>query len=530
MDRLAPFLILWRGSLRAKFIGVIVIVQLSLMVLVIVIVEQRQRDTILAESRKRAISITSNLAALSEGYVLSYNFIKLEQTVTQIAAEADVVYAIVQLYDGKVAAAGGWDVPQGTILHDPVSQQAMQAEQLLVQEVRTAELQGRGYDVAIPLYAPGSPRKWGTIRIGFSLAQAMREMHKTTRNLLLLAVIAILLGTAEAVFLARRISRPIQQLVRGVTEVTKGNYHHAITVTSQDEIGYLAQRFEEMRRALRHHVTHLAAEKRRLEEANDLLKATQEQLIQSEKLATVGKLAAKIAHEVNNPLAIIKTSLDIVGKKMPREDPNKENLDIVDEEIARIARIVRQLLDFSRPSSEVSPLQTNQVIHHLMKFVAADLAAHHIDSCLALADDLPTIYMSLDELKQVLLNHIKNAQDAMPHGGTLRIKTTCQQGGLTISVADNGIGIPPEHLPLLFTPFFTTKKPDEGRGLGLSVSANIIKSYGGTIEVESTPAQGTVFHIFLPEYPLHLDEQDFPARGLSKADKEHEHERENTDY
>ena len=91
MDRLAPFLILWRGSLRAKFIGVIVIVQLSLMVLVIVIVEQRQRDTILAESRKRAISITSNLAALSEGYVLSYTFIKFKQTVTQIAAEADVV-------------------------------------------------------------------------------------------------------------------------------------------------------------------------------------------------------------------------------------------------------------------------------------------------------------------------------------------------------------------------------------------------------------------------------------------------------
>jgi signal transduction histidine kinase len=525
MDRLAPFLPLWRGSLQAKFIVVIVMVQLSLMGLVIMIIEQRQRDTILAESRKRAVSIASNLAALSEGYVLSYNFIKLQQTVTQIAAaEADVVYAIVQLYDGKVAAAGGWEVPQNTILRDPVSQQAMHAEQLLVQEVYTAELQGHGYDVAIPVYAPGSPRTWGTIRLGFSLAQARREIHKTSWNLVLLALLALLLGTAEAVFLARRISRPIQQLVRGVTEVTKGNYHHALTVTSQDEIGYLAQRFEEMRGALRHHITHLAAEKRRLEEANDLLKATQEELIQHEKLAMVGKLAAKIAHEVNNPLAIIKTSLDIVGRKMPREDTNKENLDIVNEEIARIARIVRQLLDFSRPSIEVSPLQINQVIHHLMKFVAADLAVHHIDSRLELADDLPTIYMSLDQLKQVLLNHIKNAQDAMPHGGTLRITTTRQQGGLTISVADTGMGIPPEHLPLLFTPFFTTKKPGEGRGLGLSVSANIIKSSGGTIDVESTPAQGTVFHIFLPEYPLHLDEQDFPARGLIKADKEHEYE------
>jgi signal transduction histidine kinase len=241
-------------------------------------------------------------------------------------------------------------------------------------------------------------------------------------------------------------------------------------------------------------------------------------------MAAVGNLAAQTAHEVNNPLAIIKTSLTLVGQKLPREDASRENLDIVDEEIARIARIVRQLLDFSRPAAEVAPLHINQVIHNLMKFMAANLAAHHVESRLELADGLPTIYMSSDQLKQVLLNHIKNAQDAMPHGGILWIKTTRQQGGLTISVADTGIGIPPEHLPLLFEPFFTTKQPGEGRGLGLSVSASIIKRYGGTIEVESALGQGTTFQIFLPEDPLHLDLQDVPARGPRKPDKESEHD------
>jgi nitrogen fixation/metabolism regulation signal transduction histidine kinase len=128
---------------------------------------------------------------------------------------------------------------------------------------------------------------------------------------LLLNGIALVLGTCVAIFLAQYITKPIQQLVRGVNEVVKGNYHHAVTVTSQDEIGHLARRFTEMQGALRAYITSLAEEKHYLEEANTLIKATQDQLIQSEKLAAVGQLAAKIVHEVNNPLAIIKTSLPL---------------------------------------------------------------------------------------------------------------------------------------------------------------------------------------------------------------------------
>jgi signal transduction histidine kinase len=501
MPQPSSCLALLRRSLRAKFIGVIVMVQIIPMVLVTVVIEQRQRDTILQESRKRSFSLASNLAALSEGDLLSYNFIRLEQTVVQIAAEADVAYALVQLHDGRVAAASGWSVLQGTVLDDPVSQQALKTATPLVQEVTTPYLRGRGYDVAIPFFAPGSPRKWGTIRVGFSLAQARREMRKTTRNLLLLDGIAILLGTGVAVFLAQRISKPVQQLVQSVNEVAQGHYQHTVTVTSQDEIGYLAQRFEEMRKALWHSITSLAEEKRSLEEANALIKATQEQLIQSEKLTAVGQMAAKIAHEVNNPLAIIKTSLDLLNKQLPSGDDSKENLAMIEEEIRRIARIMRQLLDFSRPASELSLLQVNEVIQHLMKFTAGDRSARRIESRLELADDLPLLRMSLDQLKQVLLNLIKNAQEAMPHGGTLHITTARQHGGLVISIADTGMGIPPEHRALLFEPFFTTKRYGEGMGLGLSVSANIIKSYGGTIDVDSAPGKGTVFQIFMPEHP-----------------------------
>ncbi len=138
-------------SLRAKFIMVIVIVQIAVMGLVIMVVEKRQRDTILRESRQRALSIANGFAALSEGYLLSYNFVKLEQTAEKAAAEESVAYAIVQMDDGKVAAYSGHQEKQGQMLDDPVSQRALGADQPLSQEITTAELQGRGYDVAIPI-------------------------------------------------------------------------------------------------------------------------------------------------------------------------------------------------------------------------------------------------------------------------------------------------------------------------------------------------------------------------------------------
>ncbi|MEE9148642.1 MAG: ATP-binding protein [Candidatus Tectomicrobia bacterium] len=491
-------------SLRAKFITVIVLVQLLLMTLVTFVIEKRQRETILHESKKLAFSLAANLTSLSEEYLLSYNFIKLEQTVDKIAAEEDVAYAVIQLHNGKVAAYSGHSEKQGKVLDDPVSQRALQADTRFIQEVTTMELGGKGYDVAIPFFVQGGTRKWGTIRLGFSLAQAMYEIRKTSKNLLFLGLTGIFLGSGVAIFLSRRISRPIQRLVTGVNEVAKGNYNHTIAVISHDEVGHLAQRFEEMREALRLHVNHLAEEKRRLELANKTIRDTQAQLVQSEKLAAVGMLAAKVAHEVNNPLAIIKTSLHIVNKTMQGEDPNKENLVIIEEEISRIARIVRQLLDCVRSPIELSALQVNQVLQSLMKLMAGDLAEHHVRMVLDLSPALPEIRISLDQLKQVILNLIKNALEAMPSGGTLHIQTLKGHGEVCISVTDNGAGIPAKHLSSLFEPFFSTKKDGEGMGLGLAVSASIVKNYGGRIEVESKPGEGTTFRIFLLEYPSML--------------------------
>lgn len=491
-----------RRSLRAKFITVIVIGQILLMGLVATVIAPRQRQLVLQESHKRAVSLARHLAALSTDYLLSYDFVKLEQTVGNIAGEDDVAYAIVHLHDGKVAAYSGHSERQGSELTDAVSQQAIRAESLLVQDVTTAELRGRGYDVAIPIQPPGGTRSWGTIRLGLSLDHAVREMRKTTQWLWWLSFMAVGLGTTTAVILATRIVRPVRQLVLGVNAVAQGQYDQPIGVTSQDDIGYLARRFEQMRDSLRQYIASLDAEKQRLELSNHTLRETQRQLIKSER--AVGNLAAKVAHEVNNPLAIVKTSIHLLKKVMPGNDPVQEQLDVIGEEVSRVARIIRQLLDFARPAVEIVPVQINEEINKIATFVHDELTAHGITLDLDLATEIPAIRVSPDHLKQVLLNLIKNAQDAMPQGGTLSLRTGRQADGVTIDIRDTGIGIPATQLEMIFEPFFSTKKDDgAGLGLGLAISHGIIKSYGGSITVDSQVGQGTTFHLFLPERSLH---------------------------
>jgi two-component system NtrC family sensor kinase len=468
--------------------------------LVTFVVEKRQQAIIMQESQGRAQTLAANLAALSEGYLLSYNFIKLVQLAEKAAEEQDVAYAVIHLHNGQVAASSGHPEKQGSTLTDTISRQALLADTLLIQEIITGDVGGRGYDVSLPVFAQGGTRKWGTVRIGFSLVRAIDEIRKTRNDLILLGIVAVVLGTGGAVFLAIRISKPIQQLVTGVEEVAKKNYDHTIAVASRDEIGHLARRFEEMRVALRLHVTGLAEEKRRLERANQTLKETQDQLIQQEKLAAVGKLAARVAHEINNPLAIIKTSFDILEGESPSEETHTEDLLVIKEEIDRIARIVRQLLDFSRPPSDVVALSVNDLIQQLIKFMEKGLTRHNIRVILELSSEEPIVQISPDHLKQVLLNLVKNAQEAMPAGGTLRIRTVRCQGKVLISVIDDGVGIAEAHLRSLFEPFFSTKKHGEGMGLGLSVSYSLIKSYGGSIEPESHLGHGSTFRIVLTAY------------------------------
>jgi signal transduction histidine kinase len=488
-----------RGSLRVKFIVGIVSLQLAMMGVVAVIMERHQRTEILEQARLRALSLVRSLAALSEGDLLSYNFVKLEQIAEAVKADdRDVLYAIAHLHDGSVAAFSGRDELQGTQLEDPVSQRALQATAPLVQALRGSETSAQGYDVAVPVFVSHSTKKWGTIRVGFSLQQAYERIYHTRQALIWLSLGAIVCGTSLAVGLALWVSRPIAQLVTGVQAFASGSSDQPLRVHRRDELGYLAQAFDQMRTSLQHHLASLAEEKHRLEETNHRLQQTQQQLIQAERLATVGRMAPWVAHEINNPLAIILTAVRIIKNQRRENNPDAEHLQVIDEEVSRIARILRELLDFSLPNPTQEVADINAILHSLEPLLAHTLQGKQVALRVTLEPGLPRVRMASDRLKQVLLNIIRNAEEAMPGGGRLVIQTTRQHDSVQVRITDTGGGILAEHLEQLFDPFFTTKGPQGGMGLGLAISYRLVKSANGRIDVESVVGKGSTFRVSLP--------------------------------
>jgi len=226
------------------------------------------------------------------------------------------------------------------------------------------------------------------------------------------------------------------------------------------------------------------------------------QLVQAEKLSAVGEMAAAIAHEINNPLAILmgKTNeLYAVAREHGCPQLCREDMDVLGREISRIGEVVRGLLLFARKSDgRPTAVDVNGVIHEMTRFVEPSFARANVTVALELDPDLPRVRADANRLKQVFLNLLQNAKDAMPEGGTIRLRTACANGQVNVEVIDSGTGIAPEILGRLFDPFFSTKTNGGGSGLGLSVSYSIIKAHGGRIEVSSEVGHGSIFRVVLP--------------------------------
>lgn len=237
------------------------------------------------------------------------------------------------------------------------------------------------------------------------------------------------------------------------------------------------------------------SEKNALEE----LKIAQDQLVISERQAAIGELSARIAHEVNNPLSIISNYLHLCHRNMHNIDQAHEYLEIVNQELSRIARIVRQLLDFHRPhKAEKVPLSPVQIIEDVLTLVGRQLEDKNFLIDTTFPEKMPTIIGSPDQLKQVFLNLIINAKDAMPGGGRLKIVVENHDNKIKIIFTDDGPGITEDILPRLFEPFFTTKGEGAGTGLGLSVCFGIIQEHNGRIEADNDPDAGGRITIWLP--------------------------------
>lgn len=325
----------------------------------------------------------------------------------------------------------------------------------------------------------------------------------------------LLAGLLVGYLVHRMIYLPLNDLDNGAERLASGDLENTIPVRSKDEFGHLAKSFNSMTKALRKSRVDLEDWGRTLEqkvdEATGELQKAQAESARSEKLASVGLLAAGIAHELNNPLTGVLTFSYLVRKNLPDGSPDAEDLDLVIRETKRCAAIIRRLLDFSREKTpEKAFSNLNELIDETIQLVAQAAQLNDIEIITDLDEQLPAIWLDDNLIKQVIMNLMVNAQHAINSKGFINIKTrlvaasdcpesiTEPREMAEITITDSGCGIPEEDLQRIFDPFFTTKGVGRGTGLGLSVSHGTIQTHGGTIEVESVVGKGSEFRIYLP--------------------------------
>ncbi len=327
----------------------------------------------------------------------------------------------------------------------------------------------------------------GILYVGILKTKFDSIKQKTILYFLAVIGVTLVIAIVIAVLLIQSIFKPVRKLVDASGEIAQGNYHKRISVDSGDELGYLCDTFNKMVDGI-------------VERDEKLKEQTQKQTQQAEKLASLGRLASGIAHEINNPLTgILAFSSEL--RDDFKDSEYKEDLDLIVEETLRCRKIVKEVLDFARETAlEKQHANINEVIVSTLAILEHHVAFHNTEIEQQLAGDIPEVYIDVNQIKSVINNLAVNAVDAMPAGGKIIISTRFDtvKGDVVIQFIDTGEGIPPEHLEKIFDPFFTTKETGKGTGLGLSVTYGIVQRHSGTITVESRQGTGTTFTITLP--------------------------------
>ena len=386
-------------------------------------------------------------------------------------------------------------------------------------------------DWYISAYEPISDaygRRVGMLYAGFLEAPFRHAYYRTLGAALLLLLLGMLIASLVVVRGAKAIFKPIESIAAVVRDIRKGEDKRVGGLAKDDEIGELATQFDatlnlltlrndEIRQAAERLESKVDERTRELKEKNQRLQETiaqlgaaRQQLVSAEKLAALGELTAGVAHEINNPIAVIQGNMDVLRQELGKDVGRVQvEVDLIVEQVARIHAIVDKLLRYSRPSAygaELQEVEPNRLIDETLVLVEHEMAA----KSLRVETDYRatnSITIAAQELQQVLVNLLVNAAHASAAGGRITVSTrNCDGGGgVAIRIRDQGVGITAEHLPRVFDPFFTTKRVG-GTGLGLSVSYGLLRRYGGDINVTSEPGKGTTFEVLLPEKPVFFDD------------------------
>lgn len=355
-----------------------------------------------------------------------------------------------------------------------------------------------------PIYNEGScqtchgkkVRVIGILNINYSLHRTKRQMEDSSRIFIYSSIaITAFLAITISLILLKTVKRPLNRIINTMSQVEKGDLSVRLDYKGKDEISHLIRSFNSM-------VDRLDAAKTELEQLHF------QQLERVDRLASIGEMAAGIAHEIKNPLAGISAAATIIRDDLASGDPRAEILSEVIQQVQRLDKTVNDLLFFGKPSlPELACVDVNGILNKTVAFASQHRGVMHISKKLHLAPDLPPVYVDDKQMQQVFLNIILNAFQAMADGGTLTITTSRamrdEREYVRIDVADSGPGIPPQILEKIFSPFFTTKA--QGTGLGLPICSKLIHLHNGEIRVASSE-QGTVFTVDLPACSGHAAE------------------------
>jgi len=370
-------------------------------------------------------------------------------------------------------------------------------------------------NAACHAHAPGN-QVLGVLDTNLSLAAVDQVAARGQRESAVYTLASIiLLSLISAGLIRATVHNPVRRLTEGTRHVAEGELNYSLPVSSSDELGSLAASFNRMTEQLKkareeNQQWTRTLEARVLEKTGELERAYH-RLVQSEKMASLGKLAAVVAHEINNPLAGILTYSKLVSRLVDKglEDERrraeaKSDLQQIEGESKRCGAIVKNLLTFARQAPLVP--QENDlggIVQRCLLLVGHQCELQQVEVESQIEPKMPSIHCDSAQIQQVLLALLMNAVEAMPHGGRLKVEAAynAERREAQIVVGDDGMGIPEEVLPHIFEPFFTTKAEGKGIGLGLAVAFGIVQQHGGKIAVSSTPQKGTTFTVTLPEKP-----------------------------
>jgi two-component system sensor histidine kinase AtoS len=608
-------------SLRAQLLRDTLILIVLVMATVMVVVEHRQRAAIIDQVERRGMSLAQSLSSMSYGPLLLYNFTALEQNVARIAAEADVVYAIILDGEGRVAAHSQRAERVGLILDGPADRRAAAASEPLTQTTELADTREAVYDFTVPVQV--DRRKWGSVRVGLSKRRMDAAIRGTRGELALVTLATLVFSGAAAAFVARRITRPVRQLAAGAAAVSRGQLDQRIEPATADEIGGLAETFNHMTAQLLQQRTALEDAHSELSErfkeladiksytdsilsslttgvvtvdlegrivtlnpAAELLtgffsgeavgrycteifastgeiadvlmetltshnamagvtltltrrngvvvpielstaplkgsdgkdlgvvgvfrdltavRALEDRLQRSDRLAALGTLAAALGHEIKNPLTSILTFSRHLSRRYADEGFREKFQSVVPRELERINEIVERLLELARPARlHFAPVPLPALLDGVVDLYGNEIEAKGTIVTREYARDVPAIRADENALARVVVNLVANSLEAMAAGGRLTLRLGWADGPrrlahhrrVQIEIEDTGPGITARERDLIFNPFYTTK--EGGTGLGLAIAHKIVEEHGGTIDVASTPGVGTAFRIVLP--------------------------------